>query len=492
MSNGSLKNIAWNSFGYIVPIVVTIVIIPVTIKILGVEKFGTLSFLWMLVGYSSFLDMGVGRALTHYIATTVSTENEKFIVGIVKRTIARLFLCLFIILAVGMVGSVIYLYVKNGHLDGLMYAAVVMVISCTVITASALRGVLEGFQAFKSIGISRVIVGILISVSPVIVFSLSDSLLWVFFIFFVIRLFESSIYLWLANDNCKKLTQQFTPAMPNLKNIFHFGIWSNITNLVGAPMAAAYLDKFLIVTLLGATSLTYYTVPFDIMARFLILPAILTGVLFPLLSKGGGLNNRVFITNLGLNTLALTILPIFVVAISLSKLGLTLWLGNIGEKMFVILSILAIGKFCESLNFVLLTSIQSFGRPDLTAKRHIVELPFYTAIMFLGIKYYGLMGVAITWCGWAIIDLAFLHYIYNNINGATSIMQGISKIKICYYAIIFGCCLYVSILLQDRYSLQMVSAGVIILFHLIMSWCFLLDDLSKQEIIKKYYVLRNK
>ncbi len=59
--------------GYIIPIMLTIVIMPFTIKELGNDNFGKLSFIWMLVGYLSFLDMGIGRALTHFISNKINT-----------------------------------------------------------------------------------------------------------------------------------------------------------------------------------------------------------------------------------------------------------------------------------------------------------------------------------------------------------------------------------------------------------------------------------
>jgi len=41
--------------------------------------------------------------------------------------------------------------------------------------------------------------------------------------------------------------------------------------------------------------------------------------------------------------------------------------------------------------------IQAFGRPDITAKIHMLELPFYLTYLFFLINAYGVTGAAIAW-----------------------------------------------------------------------------------------------
>jgi O-antigen/teichoic acid export membrane protein len=66
------KNTMYNLFGYGLPLLVAVLLIPPLIKGLGEEKFGILSLSWVIVGYFSFFDFGIGRALTKIIAEKIS------------------------------------------------------------------------------------------------------------------------------------------------------------------------------------------------------------------------------------------------------------------------------------------------------------------------------------------------------------------------------------------------------------------------------------
>ena len=63
--SGSLiaKNTIFNLLGYGIPLIIAILIIPFLIKGLGNEKFGILSLSWVIIGYFSLFDFGIGKLL---------------------------------------------------------------------------------------------------------------------------------------------------------------------------------------------------------------------------------------------------------------------------------------------------------------------------------------------------------------------------------------------------------------------------------------------
>ena len=63
-----VRNTIINLFGRAAPLIVAILVIPILIKGMGVERFGILSLAWMLVGYLGLFDFGIGRALTKMVA----------------------------------------------------------------------------------------------------------------------------------------------------------------------------------------------------------------------------------------------------------------------------------------------------------------------------------------------------------------------------------------------------------------------------------------
>ena len=59
--------------------------------------------------------------------------------------------------------------------------------------------------------------------------------------------------------------------------------------------------------------------------------------------------------------------------------------------------------------------MHSAGRPDLTAKLHIIELPFYLLILWWLLNAYGIVGVAIAWVLRVAVDTIILFIMANRL-----------------------------------------------------------------------------
>ena len=71
------KNTTYNLLGYGIPLVLAIIFIPMLIKQLGYEKFGVLNLAWVVIGYFSFLDFGIGKSLTKIIAEKIGLNQQQ-------------------------------------------------------------------------------------------------------------------------------------------------------------------------------------------------------------------------------------------------------------------------------------------------------------------------------------------------------------------------------------------------------------------------------
>ena len=58
---------------------------------------------------------------------------------------------------------------------------------------------------------------------------------------------------------------------------------------------------------------------------------------------------------------------------------------------------LVLGVFLNSLAMIPYTLLQAIGRPDLTAKLHLVELPVFLLMLWSMIHMFGIEGAAIAW-----------------------------------------------------------------------------------------------
>jgi len=79
--------------------------------------------------------------------------------------------------------------------------------------------------------------------------------------------------------------------------------------------------------------------------------------------------------------------------------GLTFWLDDPGfaEASYQVAQLFVIGVFFNSLAQPSFNLIQAAGRPDLTAKLHLLELPFYLSYLWYFVDQLGILGAAIAW-----------------------------------------------------------------------------------------------
>jgi O-antigen/teichoic acid export membrane protein len=71
---------------------------------------------------------------------------------------------------------------------------------------------------------------------------------------------------------------------------------------------------------------------------------------------------------------------------------------------------MTVGSFINCLAFNPFFFLQGIGRPDITAKSHVIELPVYLLILWLLMTRWGVIGVALAWSFRMILDLAILTF----------------------------------------------------------------------------------
>jgi O-antigen/teichoic acid export membrane protein len=189
--------------------------------------------------------------------------------------------------------------------------------------------------------------------------------------------------------------------------LFSFGGWVMISNLI-IPIFV-YLDRFLIGALLTMSAVAFYTVPYDIVTRLLIIPGSIAGVLFPTFSNlaSNDDRNRINIILMrSIKYLLTVMMPFTVIFVVFSKDILMIWMGNdFAEESANVFRLLSIGILLNAIGYMPIALIQGIGRPDVVAKYHLVEFPIYVSVTFLLINHLGINGAALAWClrmAWAI------------------------------------------------------------------------------------------
>jgi O-antigen/teichoic acid export membrane protein len=409
------RNTLWNLAGTGLPLLLGAVAIPYLIDEVGVEAFGILTLIWALIGYFSLFDFGLGRALTQQVASSLAKNHSAKIPQLVKSgllfTAATGLLGGLVLAAVAIPLGHSWLKVSVPLQASTTYSLFIAALGIPLTTLTAgLRGVLEAYEDFKAVNLLRIGLGMANFGLPALsVMLFGPSLPYMVATLVAARLLVFLAY-WLFVH--KKLPQGWARTAARLhdvKNLLSFGVWMTVSNIISPLMVTA--DRFLIAAVLGASAVAYYTVPFEILVRVLVIPGALTTALFPRLSFT--LKTEPAIAQMlyrrSVKAVAITLAVVCTVIALGSYQGLALWLDpDFASKSWLIVSILSVGIFLNGIAFVPFAMIQAAGDAKTTAVLHLCELVVYVPLLIVALHFFGLAGAAMAWVCRVALDLILL------------------------------------------------------------------------------------
>jgi O-antigen/teichoic acid export membrane protein len=414
-----IHNIGWNLIGQVAPLIAALVSIPLLIKGLGVDRFGILTIAWMLIGYFSLFDLGIGRALTQIISEKLATNKHADIpelmwTGLMVMSALGILASLIII---GASGWITYSALKiPAGLQAEAKESLYMLAPAIplVVIATGLRGVLEAKHAFKSVNLIRIPLGVLMFVAPVCVLPFSNSLVVVFLALLVVRLATVIAFFFL----CKHSLENFTEirfAKRVIPELLRFGGWMTVSNIVSPIMVQ--MDRFVIGMMLSMAAVAYYATPYEMVTKLLVVPAAIAGVCFPQFAKliaQRDIQGAMTLYWRSCRYILLLLFPVVIFVALFASWILHLWLGgNFSSESTSVFQILAIGVLANGLAAIPFAFLQGAGRSDITAKIHVCELLVYLPLLFFSVKTFGIVGAAIVWSLRVLCDGVILHKMVN-------------------------------------------------------------------------------
>ncbi len=408
------RNVFLNLLGTGSPLIVAIIAIPYLIEGLGTDRFGVLTLAWMVVGYFSLFDLGLGRALTKLVAENLGRGKEGEMPILIWTALTLMTL-------MGIVGGVVVAMLSPWLVStllniplGMQYEtlAAFYLLSASipfVITTTGLRGVLSAYQRFGMINAILIPLGISTFLGPLLTLPFSDSLVPIVSVLIIIRLIAWSVHIIMCLRVVPRLGSSLSVRREVVWPLLNFGGWMTVTNIVGPLMV--YMDRFLIGAMISMAAVAYYTTPYEVVTKLLIIPSAFMGVMFPAFSTNFA-KNRGHAAQLFERAIKYIFIVMFPVVLCISTFaysGLFLWLGSdFAESSTVVMQLLVVGVFVNSLAQVPFGLVQSAGRPDLTAKLHMVELPLYMLMLWWLLDSYGINGAAIVWALRMVVDIVVL------------------------------------------------------------------------------------
>jgi O-antigen/teichoic acid export membrane protein len=404
------RNTVWNLLGQLLPMLVAVFTVPPLVRALGMDRFGLLSLAWIVIGYFSLFDLGIGRALTKLVADKIGADQEHAIPPLVWTSLV-LMLILGIVGGLVMTALVPWLVhtmrkVPESLQVETLRSLYLLSLSIPLVTVtSGFRGVLEAQQRFRILNIIRVPMSIFLFLGPLLILPFSHSLVPVIGILVVGRLMGLVAHQVACFHASPGLATGFSFQRSLVGPLLKIGGWMTVSNIVGP--AILYVDRFLIGALLSVSAVTYYTVPFDVVSRLMVIPVAIAGVLFPAfaLSMAQDPDRTAMLLRRGVKYTFMVIFPMALVIVAFAPEILRLWVGpafalNSGP----VLRWLAAGVLMNCLAVIPFSLLQGIGRPDMTGKVLFIELPLFLAASWMLMLRLGIEGAAIAWTARATVE----------------------------------------------------------------------------------------
>ena len=478
------KNTFYNLLGYGIPLIFALILIPPLIKGLGEERFGILNLIWIVIGYSSFLDFGIGKSLTKIIAEKVGLNQTVLIPPIFWTS-------LFLMLAISLLSAIVLSFfipslINIFNISKNMYQETVntfyiLVISIPIVSTTAgLRGVLEAYQKFGIINVMRVFLGVFTFLGPLLVLIFTNSLFWIVVFLIFIRIVIWILYLLQCLKVNKKIIENIKLNFSSIKSVLKFSIWITVGNIT-SPLII-YSDRFLIGALISAAAITYYATPYEVVTKLLLIPGALVGVLFPIFSASffGNPDVSKKLFSRGVKFIFLILYPAVMLIVTFSYEGLELWVGEkIAINSSLVLQFLSIGILMNSVSMIPNNFFQGIGKPKIPTLINMAELPLYILIMWFSIKNYGITGAAIAYMVMATVDALAMYFTANRMF-ATRFESKFSILS--FLLMIIG--LIIPFFLDNTISKIIFAVGLLLIFT-IMTWKYFLSTEEKFFLFSK-------
>jgi O-antigen/teichoic acid export membrane protein len=180
--------------------------------------------------------------------------------------------------------------------------------------------------------------------------------------------------------------------------LFAFAGWVTLSSLLTPVFLQA--DRFVIGAMISASAVTTYVVPHELVVQTLVVVGAFSSVFFPTLSamvRGPEAEWRPYYLRWALRLLAAMAGLLCMLAIALPHI-LQLWLGQmVSAESWEVGRILCLGVFFGAVGSVFFALLHARGRPDLTAKAHLIELPVFLFVLQASVMQHGISGAAWAW-----------------------------------------------------------------------------------------------
>ncbi|HLA69403.1 MAG TPA: flippase [Bacteroidota bacterium] len=482
------SNTLLNFVGQGLPLLAGLVALPLVIQGLGPDRFGLLSLAWVILGYFSVFDLGLGRATTKYVAEALGNGEEDQVPRIIWTTVTMQGL-------LGILGTLVFVAITPMIADQVLNISpefraeaistfYLLALSVPLILiSSSFSGVLEASQKFGLVNAVRIPSSFLSIVLPLLGLAMGYQLPGIVLLIVISRVLSLLALIAFALRTFPTM-RKYSVQFSLLSQLLRFGGWITVSSLAGPILV--YLDRFLIGSALSMATVAYYTAPFEVVTRLWIIPGSLVMTLFPAFSTLGMTHREdlqlVFVRSI--KYLLLATGPLILILLFFSNTILLLWLGpEIAEQSSLTFQILLLGTLVGLLAPVSSALLQGLGRPEILAKLYAVEIPFNIVLVWVLVQSFGIEGAALSFALRASIETAILFFLsskFLSLPRRFVVENGLGRVVSILG--VLAALLWIASMMQGV-PLQIGIVLVAMVSFVLATWAFAFDEKDKKILV---------
>ena len=355
----------------LISIFVSLLAIPIHLKIAGIENYGNYILFHLILSVSFLLNLGISKSIVISINNFPKYREEVAFEGVKYTSIINFFIIIFLILTLLIFKEIL----SNEIIFLFKYCSLGIIISQFYL---CFEGIFLGNERFKFSSLFNFIFySLALSIpSLTLIFYQNLTLENLIIISLLIKLLTIlfMIFLLISKGLIKKNKKKFL-----LNNLKKNSKWLTSSSIL--DQFYYLLDKYLIKIFLGPIALATYSIPQQIMWKLSVVSKGFSAFLLPILSKRNSTNDD-FNTSLNI---FLRILPIVIFAVfPFYALLLKIWLGDqFNQEILNLTKIFSLSVLFSCGSHILITKFEASKILKQNIKFESYLLPFFLVSIFL-------------------------------------------------------------------------------------------------------------
>jgi O-antigen/teichoic acid export membrane protein len=396
-----LKNVSFNLIGYIYPMVLALIVAPLTVNSLGVRNYGLYVLISTILSLVGLLDLGISSGVNRFITRYYAAKDKNSLQYLISSAN-------FIFLLIGVIGFLLFFLISflnkftiyeqlikyPDYSSAIFFAGILFFISASTTLFSIIPNALNRFDISNKVGLITITLQQLSIVFAVLHKATISQL---FIITSIVTFFSFLLNLHVSQKLLPDIRLiKFGFNKKEVLNFYKFGIASFTNSLASSSLS--YLDRIIIPFLMGPSNLTYYSLSGNIASKTTGLANILSSTLFPLTTYFDSKNNInkikiIYIRSTRL--LLITSSAIVITMISFSYKILNYWINtDVAEKSYQILILLAVTNLILSCISPISNILLGIGKLKLLTLNSLIMAVLNITLIFILTPKFGLLGIA--------------------------------------------------------------------------------------------------